>query len=424
LARILITTFGSYGDLYPYLAIGMELASRGHEVTIGTSAGYGPKIESEGLGFRPVRPDLDLVDPEKMDCAFDARRGSEWVLRAVSGVVRESYQDTLAAAGGVDLIVGHPITYSAPLVAEKLGIPWVSTDLAPITFFSAYDPPVFSPFPWLVHLRVFGPGFMRWLYRSARRQSLDWVRPVLELRRELGLGDGAHPVFEGAHSPLLSLALFSRCLAKPQPDWPPRTVVTGFPFYRSPREQRGLDPELERFMAEGAPPVVFTLGSSAVGVAGNFYRESLKAIERMKGRAVFLIGPFPESLPTKLPRDAIAVEYASHSEIFPRAAAIVHQGGIGTTAQGLVAGRPALIVPLAHDQFDNAARVQRLGVGEVLYRSHYNARRAAQALRRILGDQSYARQAAAVAEQIGAENGAAAAADAIERVALRDGRCG
>ena len=364
-----------------------------------------PRSHPRGLRFRPVRPDLDLVDREKMGDVFDARRGSEWVLRAVSGLVRETYQDTLVAARGVDLIVGHPIAYTAPLVAEKLGIPWVSTDLAPITFFSAYDPPVFAPAPWLAHLRI-GPRVMRWLYRSARRQTLDWVRPVLELRRELGLGDGPHPVFEGAHSPLLSLALFSRCLAEPQPDWPPKTVITGFPLYRSPREQRGLDRKLERFLAEGAPPVVFTLGSSAVAVAGNFYRESLRAIERMKARAVFLIGPFPESLPANLPRDVIAVEYASHSEIFPRAAAIVHQGGIGTTAPGrLAVGRPALIVPLAHDQFDNAARVGRLGAGVVLYRSRYNARRAAQALRRILGDPSYAWQAAAVKEQIGAENG-------------------
>jgi UDP:flavonoid glycosyltransferase YjiC (YdhE family) len=232
---------------------------------------------------------------------------------------------------------------------------------------------------------------------------------MLEFRRELGLKPGPHPLFEGAHSPRLSLGLFSRCLARPQRDWPRSAVITGFPFYRQPG---ALTPELERFLDEGPAPVVFTLGSSAVGAAGGFYRESLAAVGSR--RAVLLTGAHPQGLPSPLPSNVIAVENAPHAAIFPRAAAIVHQGGIGTTAQAMASGRPMLVVPFAHDQFDNGVRVRRLGAAEVLYRSRYNARRAAAALERLLGEPSYELAAAKIAAQVNAENGAVTAADAIE----------
>jgi UDP:flavonoid glycosyltransferase YjiC (YdhE family) len=255
---------------------------------------------------------------------------------------------------------------------------------------------------------------MKRIWDIGRRESLRWVKPVLDLRREIGLPAGRHPIFEGSHSPSLVLALFSHWLAEPQPDWPPNTIVTGFPFFDRDPEQRSLSPGLERFFNEGSPPIVFTLGSSAVGAAGDFYRQSLAATQRVGGRAIFLTGPHPQGLPETLPHGMMAVPYAPHSEVFPRAAAIVHQGGIGTTAQAIRSGRPQLIIPFAHDQYDNAERVRRLGAGEVLYSNRYTGRRAAAHLRRLLGNPAYAAGAHRAGERVNAENGAQAAADAIE----------
>jgi UDP:flavonoid glycosyltransferase YjiC (YdhE family) len=208
------------------------------------------------------------------------------------------------------------------------------------------------------------------------------------------------------------LALFSRCLAEPQPDWPPQTVVTGFPFFDRHHEQPDLAPELERFLSDGPPPVVFTLGSSAVGAAGDFYRNSLKAVQKLGVRAVFLTGPHPQGIPDPLPAGVVVVSYAPHSEIFSRASAIVHQGGIGTTAQAMRSGHPMLIVPFAHDQFDNAERVRRLGAAEVVYRSRYNAASAEAALRKLHHKDS---AAARVGELVYGERGTTNAADALER---------
>jgi UDP:flavonoid glycosyltransferase YjiC (YdhE family) len=231
---------------------------------------------------------------------------------------------------------------------------------------------------------------------------------------DLGLPRPEHPLFEGSHSPGLVLALFSRYMAAPQPDWPRATVVTGFPFYDRHHERQNLAPQLQQFLAEGPAPVIFTLGSSAVGAAGNFYRDSLAAAGRLGVRALFLTGPHPQGLPEKLPPGMLQADYAPHSQVFPRAAAIVHQGGIGTTAQAMRAGRPMLVVPLAHDQFDNAERMRRLGIGEVLPHRRYRARRAEKLLGRLIADPRYAKGGASLSSKVAAEDGAAIAASAIE----------
>ena len=419
MARILFTTFGSWGDLHPYIAIGLALQARGHQVTIGASATYGPKVNAEGLAFHPVRPDVSLDDRAMIAYFFDVRQGSKRVVSSVISVVRESYEDTLPAAREADLVVSHPLTFAAVIAAQKLGKPWVSSVLAPISFLSAYDPPVVAPAPWLVKLRVFGPGLMKRIWDVGRREAMSWTGPLTELRRELGLGPIANPIFEGAHSPNLVLALFSKCIGHPQPDWPPHTIVTGFPFYDRHHEHPDLSPALESFLAAGPPPIVFTLGTSAVATAGDFYRDSLNAVQRIGARAVFLTGSHPQGLPDQLPPSVLAVSYAPHSEVFPRAAAIVHQGGVGTTAQAMRAGRPMLVVPFAHDQFDNAARVKRLGIAEVLERGRYNARRAASRLEKLLQSASHAEAAAKVGGRVQAEDGAHAAADAMESVLQR-----
>jgi len=221
-------------------------------------------------------------------------------------------------------------------------------------------------------------------------------------------------LFEGTNSPSLVLALFSQCFAAPQRDWPPQTVVTGFPFYDRHHERPAMAPELVRFFESGPAPVVFTLGSAAVAAAGAFYRDSLQAVRRLGLRALFLTGSHPQGLPDELPPGMMAVAYAPHSEVMPRAAVVVHQGGVGTTAQAMRAGRPMLIVPFAHDQFDNAGRVRRLGAAEVLYRTRYTARRAEEKLRLLLENTSYANAASRVRDCIRAERGAARSADAIE----------
>jgi rhamnosyltransferase subunit B len=422
--RIVITTYGSFGDIHPYVALALELKARGHHPVIATSGMYREKLERIGLDFRAVRPDFpsfDQVDEveELMRRGMDARTGSEFVIKEMfMEHVRESYEDLREAARGADLLVTHPITFAGPVLAQKENIPWVSSLLSPISFFSAYDP-IFPPEAGdLMKLFARSPVFLnRLLVKVVKLRIRNWEEPVVRLRAELGLPPGQSPIIEGQHSPALVLALFSKVLAEPRADWPPQTRVTGFCFYDRRdlgEDEPGLPVELQRFLDEGPPPVVFTLGSAAVWNAGDFYEESIEAAQRLGQRAVLLIGDARNLPRGKLPTGIAAFDYAPYGELLPRARCIVHQGGIGTTGQALRSGRPMLVVPHSHDQPDNGWRIQRLGVGRMLLRKHYKAARVAKELDALLDEPHYARRAAEVGRQVQSEDGARSASDLIE----------
>jgi UDP:flavonoid glycosyltransferase YjiC (YdhE family) len=254
--------------------------------------------------------------------------------------------------------------------------------------------------------------------RFARIVTRKWSEPLYALRRELGLPEGANPIFDAKHSPGLVLALFSRVLGDPQPDWPPNTLITGFAFYDGDAGKLDLSPELQSFLAAGPPPLVFTLGSAAVMAAGDFYEQSASAIEMLGERAILLVGNEPHNRPSRALSEKICIaQYAPFSKIFPRASVIVHQGGVGTTAQALKAGRPMLVMPYSHDQPDNARRVRHLGVANVIQRKEYLAETAATKIRDLLEDVTYGQRAAEVARAIAQEDGVATACDALERMA-------
>ena len=411
--RIVINCWGSHGDFFPYVGLALALKARGHAPVVATPGIYREEVERAGVEYAHVGPDLDPNDKTLYDRVMDQARGGEVIVRELlMPKLEETYAQLAAVTAGADLIVGHPLTVSVRLVAERAHLPWVSTVLAPMLFFSAWDLPVLPQAPALRHAGKLG----RWAARSvvgfAHRITKSWFEPVHELRAKLGLPPAGHPMFEGMFSPRLTLALFSRVLGEPQPDWPSHVRTTGFVFYNGP--DAALSPELERFLAAGPPPVVFTLGTSAVGAAGRFYHESADAAARLGVRAVLLIGSFEQNRPDALSRDVLAVERAPHQLLFSRASALVIHGGIGTTGQALRSGRPVLAVPHGHDQFDNAYRITKLGVARTLHPQRYRAPRVARELERLLDD-DYRARAESVGAVVSSEGGAAAAAEALER---------
>lgn len=418
--RIVLAAIGSLGDLHPYLAIALGLLERNHEVIVATSACYRQKVESLGLPFRAIRPDSDFVtDPARMSRYMHSRWGTVHVgLELIGPSFRETYDDVLAASAGADLLVTHPlVAYSARLVSEKSGIPWLSTMITPLGFLSAYDFPIVSVVPTLSKvLRLLGPTIavpLLWLNKRVMRfLAKDWYR----LRADLGLPETheGNPLLD-SHSPRLVLALWSKALADKQPDWPPQTILTGFPLF----DHHGSDdlpPELTRFLDAGPPPIVFTVGFSAAAVAGRFFDASIEVANRLNRRAILITGRESPTPASPLPPDVVRFDYAPYSQLFPRAAAVVHAGGIGTTGLVMGAGVPSLVVPFAHDQPDNAARLARLGVARVLPPSRYTPTPAARELRALLEDRRYLERAQAIAAQIRHEDGTQAACDAIERL--------
>lgn len=414
MARIVIATFGSLGDLHPKIAIALELKRRGHEVTVAAMEFYREKVGLAGLSFAPMAPHLDPENRELGKELMDANKGTEKILRElIMPNLRRMYDDLTAAAAGADILITGEVVYAAKSVVEKTGIKWVTTTLAPVSFFSIHDPPVPAQDPRFEHLRFLGPVFHKYFFRFLQWTIRRWYEPYREFRRELGLSEKHDPIFADKFSDLLHLVLFSKVLGERQPDWPADAVQTGFCFYDGIDDLGKMPAGLSEFLDAGDPPIVFTLGSAAVMDAGDFFEISSEAAKRLGRRAVLLYGVLNQP-PKALDENIAGFDYAPYSLVFSRAACVVHQGGVGTTGQALRAGVPQIVMPYSHDQPDNAARLRRLGVAEIITRAEYNAETAAAAIETILSNAAYAGKAAAIGSIVRSEHGTSAACDAIE----------
>jgi rhamnosyltransferase subunit B len=419
--RIVLSNIGTLGDINPLIAIALELKRRGHVPVMALPAVYKARIEPLGLQFHSIRPDIDPNNSLLVEMIYDVNKGTETGLREfLFPALRQTYDDLLDASTKperADLLLLGELNYAGPLVAEVTGIPWASYVLAPLSFFSAFDPPVLPPYPRLARADKAVPGFGRVIRRLARFVSRKWPQPIYDLRRELGLPRGANPIFDAKHSPRLVLALFSQVLGVEQKDWPDNTLITGFCFYDADAGNAALPTKLEEFLAAGEAPIVFTLGSAAVLAAGKFYEHSAQAAERLGVRAVLLIGSDPRNRPqAALPDSVCVAEYAPYSALFSRATLVVHQGGVGTTAQCLRAGKPMLIMPYSHDQPDNARRMTRLGVAKSIKKSSYTPAKVVKRLKALLASPALFQEAARVAEQLRHEDGVRTACDALEKL--------
>ncbi|MBX9614578.1 MAG: glycosyltransferase [Caulobacteraceae bacterium] len=427
--RIVLAAGGSLGDLHPFIALGLALQARGCQAEVASSVEYQARIEAAGLIFHEAGPSLAGLEAD-LDLSLaeitEAIIADDMFLfrRILIPWLEPSVRQMVALAADADVIVGGTLTVGAAMAAELLAKPFVSVLLQPALAVSAYDPPATPRAPWLAPAEGgFGLWLNRLTLRLARGTTLGLKRPLNAARARLGLPPtDRNLVFDANAGADLSLGLYSPLLGRPQPDSPPGFTVTGYaPFDSETGGPAVMPPGLEAFLAAGPAPLVFTLGSAAVNIPGGFYGESLKAARRLGRRAVLLVGPDGDLSVGDGP-DVLALAYAPFSSLFPRAAAIVHQGGVGTTQQALRAGRPQLVVPHLGDQFDNAARVVRLGCGATLGRGRYRADRVEAVLERLLADSGVEATATRLGVVAAQEDGAAVAAERIIALLTLAGR--
>ncbi|HWF93121.1 MAG TPA: glycosyltransferase [Terriglobales bacterium] len=411
--KILFATIGSLGDLHPCIALALELKRRGHLVTIASTEFYRTKVEEYGIGFHPMRPNWNPTDSALIRQCEELKRGPEILYRKlILPHLQDTYNDLFAASANADLMIAGELVYAAPLVAEKRNLPWISAILSPSSFFSSYDPSVLVTVPHLMHLRKLGPSVYRAGLNACRWATRHWSNPVRQLRKEWGLSEDCDPVLQDKFSKYLVLALFSCAFARQQPDWPQQTVQPGFVFHDQKIGDETISKDLAEFLSSGDAPIVFTLGSTAVHHPGDFYMASLEAARKLNRRAI-LIGI--KEINKSADHPILTLSYAAYSQVFPHAAVIVHQGGSGTTAQVMRAGKPMLFVPYGWDQPDNAARIERMGAGLSLSRKTYSAKTAAAALNRLLTEPSFSKRAAEAQSRM-EKDGLATACNAIESV--------
>lgn len=426
--KIVIATFGSLGDLNPFVALAHALKRQGFEPVIATSEFYRGWIEGEGLAFAPMRPDVDeLTERLGMDIGEIATRVTQddgfLFGELIFPYLRHSFDDVALASEGAAAIVAHSFAFAARIAAERLELPLIDVVLSPVFFISAYDPPQGERSPFLRAPRS-APALA---YNKALAWSLTHIlglraAPIAQLRRELGLPPRhGRALLSGGSYAAATIALASPLLAPPQPDHPPNTLIAGHTFHdRFIGAAEGLSPELEAFLCAGAPPIVVTLGSFVLRDKLEFYLAAGLAARRLGRRAVLLVAEEERgSLSEGMPSDMFVAGHVRHSHLFPRASAILHHGGAGTSGQALRAGKPQLVVPVFGDQPDNAGRLTRLGVARRLPYERFSAERIRTELEALFADESYASRARELGASVAHEDGAAKAAEKIAAVSER-----
>jgi rhamnosyltransferase subunit B len=363
--RYIFVPLGSAGDINPLIWLARLMAGRGHEVAMVIQAAMGDASRRAGLPTfttgsvaqqESVARNPDLWHPLR---AFRllARNFPVWARETIP-VVRSQ------VVPGRTVLVGAGIAFGARIVAEADRVPLVTAQLQPCIFMSPHDAPVLMR--GMETLKRQPLWLRRLFYRMGYWQTDQLVRgPINLLRAEHGLRMPVRGILcQWALSPDLVLALFPEWFGPRQPDWPAHTVATRFPLYDE-ADTRPLPPELGTFLQAGAPPVLLTPGSANMH-AHQFFEAGLSACQAL-GRRALLVTPFKEQLPRSLPANARHFDFLPFSQIYPRCAAVLHHGGVGTCAQGMAAGVPQLIMAMAHDQPDNGWRLRQLGVGEYLY---------------------------------------------------------
>jgi len=414
-----LATVGSLGDLHPFIALGRVLRGLGVNAVIACSPEYRAKVEAAGVTYHPLRPGFDDI---QRDLGMDRAQLTRAVVKHSPFLFRKlvlpylgaAYEDMMRATEGAELILSSSLAFAARLAAEKRGIPWIAVVLQPMMFLSSYDPPVISGAESLsALLRSMGPVPARYALWILSKAVNVLFRPLRTLRADLGLPTSAqNPLFEGQFADGGAIGLYSRLLGDVRPDYPHPTSIVGFAtFDAEDGSSVGLDPALQAFLDAGPAPLVFTLGSLIVNSPGRFYGHGARAAVALRKRVVLLVGEQACGEFAHLQSAEVFIAaYAPHSALFPRAAAIIHHGGIGTLAQALRSGRPQLIVPYFADQPDNAARALRLGVARIVPPGRFSTASASRHLARLLGEDRYLEQARIIGEALSAEDGAAGAA--------------
>ena len=346
--KILIPTIGSRGDIQPFIALAQGLSEAGHNPILATHPVMKSLVESHGITFEPIGPDINLSERVAV-IRRQARNDAIGLIQAMRfgfEILEQSHTEILALSRDVDLVVVPTAVAAGKNEAEILGLPYLSVTLMPWAI------------PWDDPER---PLFKRVLYKAIDGLvHLITTRPLNRIRKRQGLPPVGK---EGFTSTCLNLVPVSPAVYEPNPLWEPYHRVVGYWFAEAP-DQWKPSADLLSFLENGNPPVAISLGAMSLGVRDAIESVSLfvDAIQRAEVRAI-IQGWEAGIKQLALPPNIYATGSLPHSWLFPHCAGVVHHGGYGTAAAGFRAGIPALVIPHIADQFYWGQRVFELGVG-------------------------------------------------------------
>ena len=396
---IIVATSGTSGDILPFLTLSQGLLERGHRVLMLVPRFHEAIILTSGVPYQTFGS-IDewhslLNDPD----LWDDRKGWGVIWRGLLphlGIVRQLIEQLSATESCV--VLSHPILVPMAALARSVrpNLRIVSACLAPSNMCSSYDMlsagslqiPDWMPISW-----------RKILWKLIHR---GWIDPVTlpglnAARSQNGLPTVPHFFEHILMTPNASLGLFPNWYASTQPDWPKPFIESD--FVRSPDQKSAtLSQEVEQFLLNGTPPIIFTPGTGHRH-ATQYFDIALKTLERLRQRGIFVTS-HKEQLPKSLPSHVMWQAHVPFAALLPRAAAVVHHGGIGTIAESFHSGIPQLIVPFAYDQFDNGFRAKKLGVADVLLAKQMKVGHMHKKLKRLLFSQDVERACCTIEQKM------------------------
>jgi rhamnosyltransferase subunit B len=409
----ILVTVGTDGDVFPYVGLGIRLRARGHRVTLVATAHFEALASSLDFGFQALVSDEEtevvLADPNFWHPIKGGAVAARWgtpFLRRQYDLISELVKDEDA------ILVASPGVLPARLVQEMSGKPMATVVLQPGLIPSITAPPIMPG----ITLPRGSPRWVGELYWRLVDVAGSHIigRHLNRVRAALGLSPVPR-VFRWWYSPDLVIGMFPDWYGPRPDDWPSQIRLAGFPLYDG-RADAELSPEIRRFLDEGDPPIVFTFGTGMMHAA-ELFRKALEVCRSMGVRGVFLT-KYGHQVPTELRNTVAAFDFAPFLRLFPRCAAVVHHGGVGTVAKALKTGTPQLILPMAWDQMDNASRVKRLDAGDSLKPRRRSTTHIADALAGVMSDATRT-SCRHVAERFGEDDALGTAAIMIEDLAAR-----
>lgn len=421
--KITVNTFGTRGDVQPYIALSLGLERSGHQVRILSHDIFEADVKNHGLDFHPLalNPHEVLVNQALSELGNNIIRINQWMGANFRPVLRDIFTATLIANRDAELVINSGLSFAGWHVAEKLGVPALAAYLWPIIP-SRYLPPASGKIPpdWMPFRSTFN-------YLSTKLSNQMFfnllLSPINHCRKEiLGLRPmGARDYWrlDSSHNSASFIYGYSNLVVPKPPDWSSNQQVTGYWFLDN---GEGYQPEqaLVEFLSSGPAPIYIGFGSMVDHKNEEVTQTIIKALEETQQRGILLAG-WGDMGKGLLPDNIFRVDSVPHDWLFPRVAAVVHHGGAGTTAAGLRAGVPSVIIPSFGDQFFWGWRVHKLGVGpKPISRKKLTINSLSGAIQQAISEVSIRDKSVDLGRKIRAENGVETAVELIE-IYARDG---
>ena len=408
--QFVIYALGTGGDIDPMVALGIELIRRGHRVSFLSNDYFQPRIDAAGLEFISVGT-IEQYHQGNSVSAWESRNHVDNFEHYHAPAFDPAFNYVKSLAGQPVLVLALGEENGAAVAAEKFGLPFVKMLLSPNIVFSAYSPP--APMKWAIPKPI--PRFIvRFLLRRNRKTRfkvfcrMEHTQTYLATRKRLG----CPLTFQTQSNAVLQIGFFPQWFGMPAKDWPENLKLVGFPLQN--RASMNSRSELDAFIEQQGAPLIFTSGTGVKDVA-ELFTEGRKMCEQLQVPGVFVGGASGAKLlhgsSLCLHLDYIDFEYA-----LAKALAIIHHGGMGTTAQAIKAGIPQLIRPIKYDQPDNADRIYQLGLGTYVMPEKFKAEQVAPMLRNMLQKAKNSKALRHYAADVSSTSAIVNACDLVEQV--------